>query len=59
MFLPASLNGVCATSFTRGFEFDTQAYPDGFYVIGAAFLVNVIAVFDVGAGQLRFARHDY
>lgn len=45
----------CATSFTRGFEFDD--FPDGFYVLGDAFLYNVVAVFDKGKEQMHFASH--
>lgn len=59
MFLTVSYEGLCATSLTRGFDFGAEAYPDGFYVLGDAFLNNVIAVFDVGAGGMRFAAHDY
>ena len=59
MFLPFSSNGLCATSFTRGFEFGSDAYPEGFYILGDAFLNSVVAVFDVGAGGMWFATHDY
>jgi hypothetical protein len=59
MFLPFSSNGLCATSFTQGFEFESDAYPDGFFVLGDAFLNGVVAVFDVGARGMWFAAHDY
>jgi hypothetical protein len=59
MFLSFSVNGLCASSVTRGFDFGADAYPDGFYVLGDAFLNGVLAVFDVGAGGMWFASHDY
>ena len=58
MFLPFSLGETCATSFTNGFEFG-PAYEEGFYAIGAAFLHNVVAVFDVEGGGMHFAVHKY
>lgn len=59
MFLSISLDGLCATSITQGFAFNTEAYPEGFYALGAAFLNNVVAVFDVGGGGMWFAPHQY
>lgn len=59
MFLPASQQGQCATSVTKGFSFGSEAYPDGFYVLGAAFLNSVVAVFDVGKGGMWFSPHKY
>lgn len=35
------------------------AGQDGLYVLGDVFLRNVLAVFDVGAGEMRFAARDY
>ncbi|KAK5117295.1 hypothetical protein LTR62_005912 [Meristemomyces frigidus] len=32
---------------------------DGVYILGDEFLKNVVAVFDVGAGEMGFARHEY
>lgn len=59
MFLPFSYNGLCATSVTRGFEIDAEAYPKGFYVLGDAFLNGVVAIFDIGSNGMWFAVHDY
>jgi len=43
--------GLCLTSVQSGGE--------GPYILGLAFLQNVIAVFDVGAVEMRFAAHEY
>jgi hypothetical protein len=40
------LTGYCATGITTGGE--------GPYILGDVFLQNVLAVFDVGAAQMRF-----
>ena len=58
MFFPLGEN-ICATSFTRGFDFGAVAYPKGFYVLGDVFLNNVVAVFDVGGGGMWFTKHSY
>lgn len=59
MLLHAPIGGLCGTSFTRGLEVPGSAYPDGFFIIGAAFLHNVVAVFDIGASGVWVAKHDY
>ena len=59
MLLPSGVDGICATSFTRGFDVPASVFPDGLYVLGHAFLHNVVAVFDVGGGGMHFAKHDY
>ncbi|KAF2165411.1 hypothetical protein M409DRAFT_24261 [Zasmidium cellare ATCC 36951] len=33
--------------------------PGGVIILGSSFLNNVVAVFDVGKEEMRFARHDY
>ena len=55
------IGNQCATSFTRGFgaAFTGDAFPEGFYAIGAVFLQNVVAVFDIGKGGMWFAEHKY
>ena len=50
-----SIGGRCATGITRGFSFQKDAFPDGFFVVGDTFLHNVVAVFDVGHAQMHFA----
>ncbi|RFU32941.1 hypothetical protein B7463_g3397, partial [Scytalidium lignicola] len=49
MFLAVSYNNLCATSFTSGLPVGGGAYPEGFYILGDAFLNSLVAVFDVGA----------
>nr|AGU10903.1 Eukaryotic aspartyl protease [uncultured organism] len=46
-----SETGLCLTSIQNGGE--------GPYILGIAFLQNVVAVFDVGAAEMRFAAHEY
>ena len=58
MFLPAHQDSLCATTITVGFPVPKKIYPDGFYAFGDAFLKNVVAVFDVGAGEMQFAPHS-
>jgi len=43
--------GLCLTSVQRGGE--------GPYILGIAFPQNVVAVFDVGAAEMRFAAREY
>lgn len=56
----ARIGDTCATTFTRGFAgsgFDEDIFPVGFYVLGDAFLYNVVAIFDKGKEQMHFAPH--
>jgi hypothetical protein len=32
---------------------------EGVYVLGDVFLKNVVAVFDIGASEMKFAAHNY
>jgi hypothetical protein len=43
--------GLCLTGIQDG--------GSGPYILGDVFLQNVVAVFDVGAAQMRFAAHSY
>ena len=51
----AQNNDVCVTSVTIGGDADTG----GFYVLGDAFLKNVVSVFDIGATEMRFAAREF
>lgn len=44
------LSGYCAVAIAAG--------GSGPYVLGAAFLQSVVAVFDVGAAEMRFYRRE-
>jgi hypothetical protein len=46
-----STTGKCLTGLTDG--------GTGPYILGDTFLSNVVAVFDVGAAQMRFSAHKY
>lgn len=48
--MPDSL-GDCLTTIVPG-------GPSGPYILGAVFLQNVLAVFDVGAAEMRFAARE-
>ena len=48
----------CYSTIAAGLPTPKQAYPEGFYILGAAFLHNVVAVFDVEGGQMHFAKHE-
>jgi hypothetical protein len=50
---------ICATNIARGFNF-SDAYLEGFYVLGDVFLHNVVTVFDVGRMEIKIgASGDY
>ena len=52
MMLETGLAGICLST--------VQKAGGGLAVLGDVFLKNVLAVFDVGAGEMRFAaREDY
>lgn len=53
-----SADGLCATSFFRGFEEPSAEMPDGYYCLGDVFMFNVVAVFD-SDNQFHFAPHTY
>ena len=58
MILPAAdsaVAGLCPSAITDG---DVPGL-EGLYNMGTPFLKNVVAVFDVGATEMRFARHSY
>ena len=59
LFPIAREGDICATAVTRGFDVPESEYPDGLFVLGANFLRNVVAVFDVGKQEMRFAKHTY
>ena len=46
-----SATGLCLTGIQDG--------GSGPYILGDVFLQNVVAIFDVGAGEMRFAPHQY
>jgi hypothetical protein len=46
-YLPDNWNRVCSSGVS-------PSGPSSFYVLGDVFLKNVVAVFDVGASQMRF-----
>lgn len=48
---PALGDGLCLTGIADGGE--------GPFILGDTFLTNVIAVFDVGASEMKFAAHEY
>lgn len=51
---------------TEGFDYDgtdlcatgVQVGDPGPYILGDTFLMSVVATFDVGAGEMRFAPHE-
>ncbi|KIW06220.1 uncharacterized protein PV09_02696 [Verruconis gallopava] len=53
MILQDQTSGQCVSAIQDG-----GAAP-GPFILGDAFLNNVVAVFDVGAAQMRFAKHIY
>jgi aspergillopepsin I len=53
MILADEASGTCVSAIQDG-----GAAP-GPFVLGDAFLNNVVVVFDVGAAQMRFAQHTY
>lgn len=46
-------------SYTGGCVTGVQPQPGGPYILGDVFLKSVVAVFDVGSSEMRFAKHDY
>lgn len=38
---------------------DQSAFGIDFSILGGSFLKNVVAVFDIGSGMMRFAKHTY
>jgi hypothetical protein len=44
-------NQLCFTKILRAADF----LPDGIFILADPFLTNVVAVFDIGAAEMRFA----
>ena len=55
------LDGFCVTNVASGGIPDPveEISNDGLYILGDAFLKNVLTVFDVGAGEVRMYKTDY